>query len=169
MEHFIKSIFAFALIFSACAVTPQKSKNVADDPAPLFAAGPPVVIYKTKSDYHDKVPITLSDDGQMVINYPHPKDVFYQGVLAYPTLLSSGYLLDNRGINQNSVFVGISYEEYSKFASPPNLKELEKLILDKDPFIEMYYCGERSNFPNGISDINKVIETGNFDRWQKLK
>ena len=116
------------------------------------------IIYKTKKDYRSFVPVTLSEDKTKIVSYPNPKDVFYEGVLAYPTELNKGYLLDNRGINNNVAFLNINYENYSKLEEVPLLDELFSMILDKDPLIEMYNCGNRYTFKNGISDLNKFID-----------
>ena len=67
-------------------------------------SGPPTTLYKTKADYNNKVPVTLSEDKTKIVSYPSPKDVFYNGNFAYPTPLAQGYLLDNRGIGKNVAY-----------------------------------------------------------------
>ncbi len=131
----------------------DKDKVVLD-----FKAGPPTIIYKTKKDYNQFVPVILSEDKSKIVSYPHPKDVFYKGELAYPTELKSGYLLDNRGINSNVAFLNITYEDYSKLEKALIPDELFLMISDKDPLIEIYNCGNRYSFKNEISDLNKLIE-----------
>ncbi|MDD2631159.1 MAG: hypothetical protein PHX39_00725 [Bacteroidales bacterium] len=128
-----------------------------------FKEGPQTFIYKTKHDYTKFVPILLSDDKSEIVSYPHPRDVFYKGDLAYPTELKGGYLLDNRGINSNVAFLNITYEDYSKLESAPPLEELEAMILDKNPLVEMYNCGNRFTFKNGASDLNKLIENNGLE------
>jgi hypothetical protein len=123
-----------------------------------FKDGPQTFIYKTKQDYNKYVPVTLSDDKSEIVSYPHPKDVFYNGELAYPTELKDGYLLDNRGINGNVAFLDITYEDYSKLEKTPSSEELLSMILDKSPLAEMYNCGNRFTFKNGIADLNKLIK-----------
>jgi hypothetical protein len=134
-----------------------------------FKDGPQTVIYKTKKDYKKFVPITLSDDKSKITSYPHPKDIFYKGELAYPTELKNGYLLDNRGINNNVAFLNITYEDYSKLEKVPLLEELYKMILDKDPLSEIYNCGNRYTFKNEISDLNKLIENNGLKECKCLK
>ena len=132
-------------------------------------AGPPAIMYKTKEDYHDKVPVTLSEDKSEVANYPGIKDVFYKGDLAYPTNLNDGFLLDNRGIDKNSAFLNITYEEYSKLEKVPTLEELNEMILDKEPFTEMYHCGSKFDYKDIVKELNEIIDEGKFDGLEKLK
>jgi hypothetical protein len=122
-----------------------------------FKDGHQTVIYKTKKNYNNLVPVILSDDKSQIVSYPHPKDVFYMGELSYPIELKDGYLLDNRGINSNVAFLSITYEEYSKLETVPLLDELYKMILEIDPLTEIYNCGNRYTFKNEISDLNRVI------------
>ena len=120
---------------------------------------PPVIIYKTIDDYNNKVPIMLSKDNSRIVAYPHPRDVFYNGLLAYPTKLDSGYLFDNMGINTNTVYININLDVYSKYNSAPTLSKLDSLIIDFSPFLEMYNCGNRY-LVNEIADLNKLIKEG---------
>ena len=120
---------------------------------------PPVIIYKTINDYSHKVPIMLSKDNSRIIAYPHPRDVFYNGVLAYPTKLDSGYLFDNMGINTNTVYININLDVYSKYDRAPTLSKMDSLIIGLNPFLEMYNCGNRY-LVNEIPDLNKLINEG---------
>ncbi len=133
------------------------------------AAGPPTIIYKTSSDYYDKVAVTLSEDKKDIVNYPGIKDVYYKGELAYPTKLNDGYLLDNRGIDPTSAFLNITYEAYSKLEKTPSKEELYNMILDKDPFTEMYSCGSKYKFKDIITELNAAIDGKDFGKFTKLK
>ena len=132
-------------------------------------AGPPTIIYKTRKDYKNNVPITLSDDGKTIVSYPAPSDVFYKGVLAYPTQLANGYLLDNRGLTLNSVFTKFTYEEYSKLSTAPDLNTFYSSIIDKNPFLEMYNCGNRHGFTNEVNELNGIINSNNLANYKKIK
>jgi len=150
----------------------QTTKNDKEEEEMVGAkqtAGPPAIIYKTKEDYADKVPVTLSEDKSEIANYPGIKDVFYKGELAYPTNLNDGFLLDNRGLDKNSAFLNITYEEYSKLEKVPSLVEFNEMILDKDPFTEMYHCGSKFDYKDIIAELNEIIDKGNFDGLEKLK
>lgn len=132
-------------------------------------AGPKVIIYKTTADYTNNVPVTLSEDKSEITAYPGIKDVYYKGELAYPTKLNNGYLLDNRGIDQNVAFLNYTYEQYSKLEATPTSDELLANILDKDPITEMYNCGSKFDYKDLDAELNKAIDENNFTSFQKLK
>jgi hypothetical protein len=128
-----------------------------------FAISEPVhPVYKTKADYFDLVPIGLSENKTKVISYPWPGDIFYQGQLAYPTKLNRDYLMDNRGLWVDSVFLDMSYEDYSQIQNP-SAKELLAIIKDKNPFVEFYDCGDKD-----VKEINKIIDTNKLDTECKI-
>jgi hypothetical protein len=129
----------------------------------------PAIVYKTKADYSKYVPVTLSADKTQIVAYPAPKDVYYNGKLAYPTALEDGYWLDNRGIGPNTAFLRVTYDEYSKWPQVPKLSELYLLIIDKDPFTEIYKLGSRSRFTHPVADINKVIKKGGLKKFERVK
>ena len=118
--------------------------------------GPPVMIYKTKKDYSKNVAVILSDDKSQILSYPAPTDV--SGKLPLPTNLKKGYLLDNRGINQNVAFLKMTYEEYAKQAKAPAINELYANILDKDPLTEICNCGNRNALKDPEKEINSLIK-----------
>lgn len=125
------------------------------------------LVYKTKTNYNNLVPILLSDDKTEIVMYPAPTDVYYQGKLALPTQLKQGYLLDNRGIGKNVAFIKLTYKEYSKLKKAPSLKELYTMIVDKEPLLEIYNCGNRENFSNLIEQLNQIIEEGKLTEYTK--
>ena len=101
MKHLISilsMLLISAVLVSCCSNnTGEKEKAQKEEIVLDFSAGPPIIIYKTKADYFDKVPVTLSEDKSMIVAYPSPGDLFYKGGLSLPTKLDDGYLLDNRG------------------------------------------------------------------------
>jgi hypothetical protein len=118
---------------------------------------PSVLVYKTKSDYLKFVPITLSSDKSRIISYPHPSDL-EQSINDYlPSKLARGYLLDNKGISPNTAFLNITYEEYSKLEYVPSLDDLYKMIIDKNPILELCNCGNRYLYPNLVEQVNQII------------
>lgn len=126
------------------------------------------IVYKTKADYAQYVPVTLTDDGSAIASYPDPSDIYYQGKIATPTLLTGGYLLDNRGLSPHSAFIKITYEDYAKLKEVPSLKELNKLVIDRAPFTEMYDLGERNQYPDLTGSINTIIKGGRLTEYSKL-
>ncbi len=131
--------------------------------------GPKAIIYKTRADYSQLVPVTLSEDKKSVVSYPDVKDVYYRGKLATPVLLHNGWLLDNRGINQDVAFISLTYEEYAKKDNTPDANELFSLIIDKDPLTKMYECGLRSDYQDIENELNELIDAGKFSAFKILK
>jgi len=151
---------AFMVIIAGCNSSTKMTKsNKTENFSPDFS-GPPTMVYKTKADYSKNVPVILSDDKTVIISYPAPTDLKPGGTLATPTLLSNGYLLDNRGINANVAFLKITYSEYSKLSESPDIQILKSLIIDSDPLLELCNCGNRYSFKNPQTDIDKLITSG---------
>ncbi len=124
-----------------------------------FAQVEPTIVYKTKRDYYNRVPIILSEDKKSVISYPAPTDIYYRGKLAYPTKLKNGYLLDNRGISKNVAFTKYTYEQYSKLKKAPTENQLLESIIDKDPLIDFVNLGSRADFQEDeVGKINQIID-----------
>lgn len=132
-------------------------------------AGPPVIVYKTKENYNELVPVILSADKKEVISYPAPGDLYYQGDLAYPLELGDGYLLDRRGINEYVAFIEMTYTEYAELDKAPTPEELFKIILDDDPLLEMYHCGSRYDYDNLEDEMIRKSEEGDFKSCTKLR
>jgi hypothetical protein len=126
--------------------------------SPQYVPGPHVMVYKTKANYDKLVPVELSDDKTQITSYPDPKDIRNDNGYQYPTPLHNGYLLDNRGIGKNAAFLKITYEEYAELQTPPSLKELLSMILDKDPLLELIDCGSLSAFPDMPAQLNEQID-----------
>ncbi len=164
MKHLVY-IFPFIIVVLLSCNTGKKasttsSSNLMSEREIIFAPGPAAIIYKTAKDYSKNVPVTMNAGKTKITSYPSPKDIFYQGKLAYPTLLKNGYLLDNRGININTAFLDYTYEEYSKLERTPSLEELESRIIDKHPFIEFWNCGIRNQYENEVKELNQLIDAG---------
>ena len=127
-------------------------------------AGPPVVIYKTKRDYSRNVPVTLNADGTKIVSYPAVSDV---RSLPYPTPLADGYLLDNRGIGQHVAFLSYTYEEYAALPKTPTSDELFEKIIDKNPLLEIHFCGNRYQYKHLVDELNAQIRAGKFQSENK--
>jgi hypothetical protein len=166
----IASLFLFTSLIS-CNRKAAPGAEAADTykPALVTAAGPPVIVYKTKSDFRHNVPIILSADKKEILMYPAPGDVFYQGEYAMPFELRNGYLLDRRGINENAAFLSYTYEEYANLKAAPSPEELFEMILDNDPITELWHCGSQYAYPNLEETIMTLTETGDFKGCVRLK
>lgn len=141
----------------------QKEAMVID-----FSAGPPTFIYKTVGDFQNLVPVILSDDKSTIVSYPHPRDIYYKGELAIPVKLAEGFLLDNRGINANVAFISLTYEEYSKLESAPAPDSLFSMIVEIDPLVSLYNCGNRHQYDDEINQLNSIINNGYLDKCKKI-
>ncbi len=116
---------------------------------------PHVIIYKTRADYNNKVPVSLTTDRTSIANYPAPADLKTGSAFALPVLLHKGYLLDKRGVDANSVFTGYTYKEYAALNEVPSPEELMKSVKDKDPLVALYDCGTDRKT---VAELNKIID-----------
>lgn len=126
---------------------------------------PPVVIYKTRGNYNDFVPVNLAPNGNALLSYPGVHDVFYQGILAKPTPLESGFLLDNRGIDTNSVFLDYTYEVYSALPQTPLQEEIMQHIMIRDGIEALYSC----RCARDTALLNEMIRRKDFHSCVKLR
>ena len=170
---YIPILLISATMFSCKTSSTENNKKKADngkkETGNDISAGPPVIIYKTKGNYYDKVPVTLSEDKSKIISYPGSRDLYYQGKLAYPAKLHNGFLLDNRGIDENVAFLDITYETFTKSAKVFTTDELYEMLLDKDPVSEMYYCGSKFDYDEIEVELNEIIDNELLESLKKLK
>jgi hypothetical protein len=149
------------LIVSGCCTyhnDKQSNMDKQQDVVLQFTPGPPTLVYKTKADYNNLVPVILSDDKTKIVSYPHPSDVKTESGFLLPVLLNGGYLLDTKGIGKNVAFLKMTYEEYSKLGNTPPLVELYNQIIDKDPLTELCDCGNKKAFTDIINQLNYLID-----------
>jgi len=157
----MKRVFYFAiltLLFVACRQHKDISKetNMIKNSGTIKASQP-VVIYKTNGDFNDYVPVIMNAERTKIVSYPAPTDL---SVRSKPTELKNGYLLDNRGITENVVFLNYTYEAYMSMKNAPALAELIKNIKNKYPLKELIYCGSRYQYKDEVNELNKLIECG---------
>jgi hypothetical protein len=168
----IACLFVASLFVCNCSrpVTPEGSKPEKNqDGVIIRKAGPPAIIYRTKNDYFDKVPVNLSENHDRVTGYPSQKDIVTNEGFSYPSRLINGFLLDNRGIGKHSAFLDLSYDAYSKLQDEISAEFLLPRIIDHDPFLEIYDCGSRFQFKDIITELNELIELNQFERCIKLR
>jgi hypothetical protein len=120
-------------------------------------SGPPALVYKTRADYDKLVPVIMNDAKTVIVSYPHPNDLKNSQGYLLPVQLKKGYLLDKKGIGKNVAFLNITYEEFAGLSEPPSMEQLEKLLLDKDPLIELCDCGNIARFTDPVSQLNDYI------------
>jgi len=151
--------FLMVLIISAGISSGKKEKQ--------SAAEPHVIVYKTKKNYDNNIPVMLSDDKSKIVSYPDPSDVVNDNGYTTPTKLRHGYLLDNRGVGLNTAFLKITYKEYAKLQKPPSLDSMYKIIIDKDPIAELYDCGSRYEMTDPAKEVNEMIKNDELKKNAK--
>lgn len=137
--------------------------------AAKLGTGKKVFIYKTKNNYFENVPVILSENKNTIASYPHPSDLIIGDSLRLPTHLKNGFLLDNKGINVNTAFLKMTYSEYSKLVEVPSIKQMMEMIIDNDPFSEIYDCGFYTDYKDISQEINLKIESNSMSDFVKLK
>lgn len=150
------------LLFS-CSSTKKNNMN-----GKTGISSPPAIIYKTKKDYYQNVPVTLSADKQKIVSYPAPTDIRRGDEFTYPTKLNSGYLLDNRGIGINTAFLRFTYEDYYNMDNIPGVDRLMEYIIDDDPFLEMYQLGNRGDYKDIEQETNQIIDNNKLKKFTNL-
>jgi len=166
----LSGFLSAGLLFMSCSHhVSSPGSPVASKKGTVTVNSPPCIIYRTRSDYSMYVPVTLSADKSKIVSYPDIKDIYYNGKLSVPTLLANGFLLDNRGISLQVAFLDYTYIEYSKLSSTPPATDLMSLLMDKDPLLEMYQCGQRSQYTDIEQELNVLITSGKLNTCKKLK
>ncbi len=152
------------LLTVGCKTKPHTADAGSIDFEPDFSKGPPTLVYKTKKDYHDLVPVWLSEDKSRIVAYPGINDIRTTSGFPLPTKLQHGYFLDNRGITKNAAFLKLTYEEYAKLDSLPSAKEMYGWIINKDPIRTLCDCGSRHVFTDIESQLNALIDAGSLKK-----
>ena len=157
------------LMMSSAIISCCHSGKISQKAAATGIPGPHAIIYQTRNDYSQLVPINLTADKKSVESYPDVKDVYFGGKLALPTQLHDGWLLDNRGISPNSAFISLTYEQYSKLEKTPAAEELLRMVIDKDPVTKIFDCGLRTDYKDVVNELNRHIDEKSFSGFKTLK
>jgi hypothetical protein len=163
--------FIFLVTLLGCRTNTKMAQTDSDNEfVPQYTAGPRALVYKTKGDYANLVPVLLSEDRTKIVSYPHPSDLKSQSGYPFPTALNKNYLLDNRGIGSTVAFLKLTYEEYAKLEQAPSIDEMYSMILDKDPLAELCDCGNKKAFKNITDQLNGLIDKDKLNTTcKKLK
>jgi len=132
-------------------------------------AGPRCIVYRTRTDCRFLVPVIMTHDKSAIASFPDVKDIYFKGELAIPEELTGGYLLDNRGIGPDVAFLKVTYGEYARMKETPAPAELMQMIADRDPLVDMYDCGTRSQYPDAAGAMKLLIGKGELHRQKRLK
>lgn len=161
MKKLIVALSAASLL-TACSTTKQAEEMAQEtipsvDSRDRMIAGSPsyalahVIIYKTRADYSNLVPVTMNSERTRIVSYPAKSDIRPS---AKPVALADGWYLDKRGIGQNTVFTDYTYEAYSSLEKTPSISELMEHIIDKHPLLDLRDCGTN---PLTIDELNELI------------
>ncbi len=162
----IKVLIILVSIFVSCKSSEEVKTTTTNEISFRGSSvpSPPVLVYKTKKDYNNRVSVLLNDEKTQIVSYPDPKDIKVGGNFLLPTSLQNGYLLDNKGIGKNVAFLKYTYEEYAKLQTLPTLQELYNNILDKNPLLELCDCGNRNKFSDIEKQLNELITSKKFKK-----
>lgn len=128
----------------------------------------PVIIYRTKADYSQYVPVRLSEDGSRITVYPAPSDILHGDEYRYPVALEDGYYWDRQGVGPTTAFLSISYAEYAALEASPDPNTLMENILDRQPFLEMYHAGKVGDYQQIESELNQLIRQNRLGQFSSL-
>lgn len=149
MTFFIKIVIG-SLLLLGCSTTKKTSFNVMDLKT--------VIVYKTSRDYSNNVPIIYSKETGTITSYPAPTDVQRFKELK-PIELKDGFLLDQIGVNPNTVYLEYTLDEYSSFKKAPSIESMVEKIIEYAPFVELYNLGQPNSKNNSIEKLNNLIQT----------
>lgn len=162
MNKAILIIGIFVVSMYACSPGKKSTDNKGNE-APVGLIAIPqqgFMVYKTIDDYFEKVPIQLSEDKTRIVSYPAASDLKKQGEYIYPVKLSDNYLLDRRGIGPHTAFLEWDYKKYFESGSALSTEDLLMLVLDADPFIELYHCPSKVDETAASGYLNDLILSG---------
>ena len=162
MRVFIPILLIVCIGCIATKKVTQTSDTKQPESVSVLGAEKPILVYKTKANYNNLVPVILSDDKSEIISYPHPDDIKTGYKYSVPVILHNGYLLDQRGIGKNVAFLNMTYEEYAKLKEIPIIEDMYHLIVDKDPLTELCNCASKKSFSDPVNQLNKLIDSNNL-------
>jgi hypothetical protein len=154
-------LLVMVMALTSCANQKTASKQNA-------MANEPFIIYKTKADYSQLVPVILNEPKTEIVAYPAPSDLKSVEGLRTPIELKNEYLLDVRGIGPNVAFTSYTYEAYAAMEHAPGLKALMDAIVDKEPLLEMYDCKKFLDSKYDLKKVNRLVKR-NLDQCERLK
>lgn len=156
MKNLLLAAFAVAIL-GACS-----SPKTAENTATLRGIGttamiPKAIAYKTSGNYTDNVPVNINPSTGKLTSFPAPADV--NPATSAPVQLNDGWLLDRRGVGQNTVFTTYTYEQYHSLTAVPD--NLLDCVIPGSKVTEII------RFPAKINEItpemaNRFIATGDY-------
>jgi hypothetical protein len=156
-------IAGIVLFMGCCGSKKAVSTELMTMESPSLSVGikaPRTLVYKTRGDYFQRVPVLMNSTKDSILAYPDPVDVRLGDRLAVPTILKKGYLLDNRGIGLNTAFLTYTYQNYAALSKVPSMNQLMDSLLDRNPLTELWDCGPRTLYKKEVDELNALMEKG---------
>lgn len=141
------------------AVTALASCDWIFRPGKCDASGP-VIVFKLRNDYYDRVTVQLSKDGKRITSFPGPLDALNQS----PLPLEGGYYLKRM---TGDAVLSMTIEEYALSSAIYTADDLYKLVIDTDPYLEKYECCECTAGDTAL--INILIRENRLSDCQRLE
>ncbi|MDE6512967.1 MAG: hypothetical protein K2L05_02135 [Muribaculaceae bacterium] len=96
---------------------------------------PKAIVYRMSGNATAaNVPVNVNPQTGDIVSFPGPGDVVGQE----PIELEGGWLLDRRGISENSRFTKWTYAEYAAMKTPPTLAEIKAAIIPDARAIDLH-------------------------------
>ncbi len=153
------------ILFTACNSLKQNSTII--NFTPDYSPGTHIIIYKTKKDYSQNLPVLYDEKKQKITKLFSNKELMANGNILYPIPLQKGYWLDRIGIDTTVAYVSFSIQKYTQSMMPITANMLKSKIIDKNPLLEMYDCGKIKG--DTIKIINEIIKNGMLKKCKRLK
>jgi len=128
-------------------------------PGPCDTTGP-VIVYKTKQDYFNKVTVQLSNDGKKITGVPD----WSNAESLKPIQLEDDYLLKRMN---GDAFLSITIEEYCNTYYEWPTQDLLDLVIDTEPYTEIYECCECTEGDTSL--INILIRENRLGECENIK
>ena len=116
-----------------------------------------VFVGKTKQDYSNFVWVTISND--KITGAPATNNIFdYKYITLHDEYITGG------NISNEKIPINVAVTDYTKmnnFPPPFSFEEMYNLILDKNPFIELYKCFDdkyKGYTDSSINALNVLID-----------
>ncbi len=167
----IKFIFPLFFLFFFSSVNCNKKKTEAQYPG--------ISVYKTNSDYLDK--ITAGIKNNKIYRGPYDDFYFYTNtdtIFKGRIRLSRNYIIDTEADLIHDAFLDFSFKDFkiwtTKYGKTLPDDTIWKHILDKDPYVEFYRIKDRDMFFNDgeldTTGLNQIILDNELEKYfYKLK
>jgi len=122
---------------SSCILQPECSGGTCQIQMDGYGKFPYYIVKLENEEYVNNVYVRLSEDQTQVTAYPDIQDV--RGEDWGYAELSEGYYAGTWGPGKTGI-LSVSKSEYMALESTPYSNELLDLVIDFDPFVEVYEC-----------------------------